>query len=182
MSPLWFNTHLWSPSSLLLHNELQYEIAITTPTTFLQISNVIAEPFTPKSLSDFSKTPTHYRQKSPNTFSPKSPNTFSPKALNTFPPTHQRISPHVLSKKHRTLYSNSPSCFADYRATYILLRSLKRQPSPRSLPTRVTGSVLCVMGGRLWFLGHICSSYTCTGSTLDVMEYGLAKSKNSLMN
>ena len=33
------------------------------------------------------------------------------------------------------------------------------------------------MGGRLWFLGHACSSYACTGSTLDVMDYGLAKAK-----
>ena len=24
---------------------------------------------------------------------------------------------------------------------------------------------LCVMGGRLWLLGHVCSSYTCTGSS-----------------
>ena len=38
-------------------------------------------------------------------------------------------------------------------------------------------SVLCVMGGRLWFLGHAYSSYTCTGSALDVMDYGLAKAK-----
>ena len=33
------------------------------------------------------------------------------------------------------------------------------------------------MGGRLWFLGDACSSYTCTGSTLDVIDYGLAKAK-----
>ena len=39
------------------------------------------------------------------------------------------------------------------------------------------GSALCVMGGRLRFLGHACSSYTCTGSALDVMDYGLAKAK-----
>ena len=39
------------------------------------------------------------------------------------------------------------------------------------------GSTLCVMGGRLRFLGHACSSYTCTGSALDVMDYGLAKAK-----
>ena len=39
------------------------------------------------------------------------------------------------------------------------------------------GSVLCIMGGRLWFLGDAYSSYTCTGSTLDVMDYGLAKAK-----
>ena len=39
------------------------------------------------------------------------------------------------------------------------------------------GSVLCVMGGQLRFLGHSCSSDTCTGSTLDVMDYGLAKVK-----
>ena len=37
------------------------------------------------------------------------------------------------------------------------------------------GSMLCVMGGRLWFLGHACSSYMCTGSMLDVMDYGLAE-------
>ena len=37
--------------------------------------------------------------------------------------------------------------------------------------------MLCVMGGQLWFLGHAYSSYTCTGSALDVMDYGLAKAK-----
>ena len=31
------------------------------------------------------------------------------------------------------------------------------------------------MGGRLRFLGHACSSYTSTGSVLDIMDYGLAK-------
>ena len=31
------------------------------------------------------------------------------------------------------------------------------------------------MGGRPWFLGHAYSSYTCTGSTLDIMDYGLAE-------
>ena len=40
------------------------------------------------------------------------------------------------------------------------------------------GSALCVMGGRLWFLSHTCSSYMCTGSALDVMDYGLAKAKD----
>ena len=40
------------------------------------------------------------------------------------------------------------------------------------------GSALCVMGGRLWFLGHAYSSYTCMGSALDVMDYGLAKAKD----
>ena len=39
------------------------------------------------------------------------------------------------------------------------------------------GSALCVMGGRLWFFGHACSSYMCMGSALDVMDYGLAKAK-----
>ena len=34
---------------------------------------------------------------------------------------------------------------------------------------------LCIMGGQLWFLGHVCSSYTCMGSALDVMDYGLAE-------
>ena len=34
------------------------------------------------------------------------------------------------------------------------------------------------MGGRLRFLGHAYSSYTCTGSALDVMDYELAKAKD----
>ena len=38
------------------------------------------------------------------------------------------------------------------------------------------------MGGQLWFLGQACSSYTCTGSTLDVMDYGLAKAESSVKN
>ena len=33
------------------------------------------------------------------------------------------------------------------------------------------------MGGQLRFLGHAYSSYTCVGSTLDVMDYELAKAK-----
>ena len=44
------------------------------------------------------------------------------------------------------------------------------------------GSALYVMGGRLWFLGHAWSSYTCTGSALDVMEYMLAKAKSLVKN
>ena len=59
---------------------------------------------------------------------------------------------------------------------------LWRRPSLRSLSTCATGSGLCVMGGRLRFLGHACSSYTCTGSALDVMEYGLAKAKSLVKN
>ena len=57
-SPLWFNLRLRSPSSMLLHNELQYEIAIIAQnmfspnhqTCFLQI----AEHFFSKSLNMFS--------------------------------------------------------------------------------------------------------------------------------
>ena len=44
------------------------------------------------------------------------------------------------------------------------------------------GSALYIMGGWLWFLGHAYSSYTCTGSTLDVMDYGLAKAESSVKN
>ena len=58
-----------------------------------------------------------------------------------------------------------------------MFRALWRRPSLRSLPPRATGSALCVMGGRLRFLGHAYSSYTCTRSTLDVMNYGIAKAK-----
>ena len=35
--------------------------------------------------------------------------------------------------------------------------------------------VLCIMGGRLWFLGHVCSSYTCTGSS--ARRYGIRASQ-----
>ena len=59
---MWFNPHLWLPSSMLLHNELQYEIDITALTTFLQISNIIAERFSPILPNDFSKSPTHFCQ------------------------------------------------------------------------------------------------------------------------
>ena len=59
-SPLRFNLHLWSPSSKLLHNELQYEIAITTPTTFLQISNVFAKRVSPNRRTLFSKSARYF--------------------------------------------------------------------------------------------------------------------------
>ena len=42
--------------------------------------------------------------------------------------------------------------------------------------------MLYVMGDRLRFLGHACSSYTCMGSALNVMDYGLAKAKSSVKN
>ena len=44
------------------------------------------------------------------------------------------------------------------------------------------GSTLCIMGGRLWFLGHAYFSYMCTGSALDVMDYGLANAESSVKN
>ena len=44
----------------------------------------------------------------------------------------------------------SPSYFDNRRAAHVPLCSLWRSPSLRSLPTRATGSALCVMGGRLW--------------------------------
>ena len=69
----------------------------------------------------------------------------------------------------------SPSYFANRRAAHVPLCALWRRPSLRSLPTRATSSALCVMDGWLWFLGHACSSYMCTGSALDVIDYGLAE-------
>ena len=69
----------------------------------------------------------------------------------------------------------SPSYFDNRRAAHVPLCSLWRRLSLRSLPTCATGSALCIMGGWLRFLGHACSSYTCTGSALDVMDYGLAE-------
>ena len=44
------------------------------------------------------------------------------------------------------------------------------------------GSMLYVMGGQLWLLGHAYSSYTCTGSVLDVIDYGLAKAESLVKN
>ena len=55
LSPLWFNNHLRSPSSMPPQSEHQYEIAIIALTASLQDSNIIAE---------------HVFSKSPNTFSP----------------------------------------------------------------------------------------------------------------
>ena len=52
------------------------------------------------------------------------------------------------------------SYFANRRAAHVPFYSLWRRPSLRSLPTRATGSALCVMGGRLRFLGHAYSP-TC---------------------
>ena len=69
----------------------------------------------------------------------------------------------------------SPSYFDNHRAAHVSLCSLWRRPSLQSLPTCATGSALYVMGGRLRFLGHVIYSYTCTGSMLDVMDYGLPR-------
>ena len=157
-------------SSMLLHNELQYEIDITAPTTFLQISNVIAERFSPISPNNFTKSPTHFCQKSPNRSSPNR-RTHLLQIANVFL--------HAFSPNHRTLCSKSPRYFTDQRATYFLFCSLRRRPSLWSLPKRATGSALCVMGGRLWSFGHTCFSYMSTGSALNIMDYGSAKAENS---
>ena len=119
-SPLWFNPHLRSMSSMLLHNELQYEIDITAPTTFLQISNVIAERFSPISPNNFTKSPTHFCQKSPNRSSPNR-RTHLLQIANVFL--------HAFSPNHRTLCSKSPRFFTDQRAAYVLFCSLRRPPS-----------------------------------------------------
>ena len=68
---------------------------------------------------------------------------------------------------------------ANPRIVALMLGRLQRRPCLRLLPTRATGSTLCVMGDRQRLLGHACSSYTCTGSALDVMDYGLARAGDS---
>ena len=60
-----------------------------------------------------------------------------------------------------------------------MLGRLQRWPCLRLLPTCDMGSALCVMGGRQRFLGHACSSYMCTGSALEIMDYGLARAGDS---
>ena len=69
----------------------------------------------------------------------------------------------------------SPSSYINRRAAHVPRCFLWKRLSHRFFPIRATGSALYVMGGRLRFLGHICYSYTCTGSALDVMDFGLAK-------
>ena len=69
----------------------------------------------------------------------------------------------------------SPNYFNSCRVAHVPRCFLWRRPSFRFLPKHATGSALYVMGVRLRFLGHAYSSYTCTGSALDVMEYGLAE-------
>ena len=119
-SPLCFNHHVRSPSIAILHNDLQYEIA---------------EQFSPKSLNDFSKSPTtispnkflQISKASAKQFSPKSPNVFSKtptnfhrKSPNKCSPNHRahflqiaNVSRHMFSPNRLTLYSKFPRYFAD---------------------------------------------------------------------
>ena len=69
----------------------------------------------------------------------------------------------------------SPSSYNNCRPEHIQRCFLWKRLSHQFFPTRATGSALYVMGGPLRFLGHVRYSYTCTGSALDVMDYGLAK-------
>ena len=100
-------------------------------------------------------------------------NTRSPQMLCHVSPYLQ----YVIAINTPPCFFTSPKYFSNRRAAHVPFYSLWRRPSLRSLPTRATGSTLCVMGGRLWFLGDACSSYMCMGSALDVMDYGLAKAK-----
>jgi len=124
-----------------------------------------------------------------NKFSPKRRQIFCQKSPNKISPNHQtsllqvaNVSRHMFSPNRRTVCRKPPRYFADQWAAYFLFCSLRRKPSLRSLPTRAMGSALCVMGGRLWFLGYAHFSYTCTGSALDVMDYGLSKAESSEQN
>ena len=87
---------------------------------------------------------------------------------------------HVVTINTPLCFSICPKCFVNCRAAHVLFCALWRGPSLQSLPTRAMGSALCVMGGWLRFLGHACSPYTCMGSALDVMDYGLAKAESSV--
>jgi len=69
----------------------------------------------------------------------------------------------------------SPSPYNSCRRKHVQRCFLWKRLSHRFFPTRAMGSALYIMGGRMRFLGHVCYSYTCTGSALDVMDYGLAK-------
>ena len=80
-----------------------------------------------------------------------------------------------LTTRTTLILPTSPSYFDNRRAAHVPLYSLWRRPILQNLPTCATGSTLCVMGGRLRFLGHDRPSYTCMGSALDVMDYGLAE-------
>ncbi|XP_066365340.1 uncharacterized protein [Miscanthus floridulus] len=57
----------------------------------------------------------------------------------------------------------------------ILQKCITQEEGVKLLLEIHSSSALYVMGGRLRFLGHVCYSYMCTGSALDVMDYGLAK-------
>ena len=159
--------------TMISPNKFSKSTTTISPNKFLQIFKVIAERFSPKSPNNFSKSPTHFRRKSTNKFSPNHRTHFL---------QITNVSRHTFSPNRRTLYSKFPRYFTDQRATYFLFCSIRRRPSLRSLPTRATGSALCVMGGQLWFLGHAYFSYTCTGSALNVMDYGLAKAESSAQN
>ena len=76
----------------------------------------------------------------------------------------------------------SPSLFNNSRQEHVQRCSLWKKLSHQFFPTCATGSALYIMGGRLWFLGHVRYSYTCMGSALDIMEYGLAKAKSLVTN
>ena len=69
----------------------------------------------------------------------------------------------------------SPSSYNSCRPEHVQRCFLWKRLSHQFFPTRAMGSALYVIGGRLQFLGHVHYSYTCTGSTLDAMDYGLAK-------
>ena len=114
---------------------------------------------------------------SPNTFL-QLPNVFCRAGFSKSPNTFLQFS----NVFRRTVFSKSPNTFLQISKIFHRLSSSTRlglcsmeKTSLRSFPTCATGSALCVMGSRLWFLGHACSPYTCSGSVLDVMDYGLAE-------
>ena len=166
---------------MLLHCELQYEIAITVPTMFLQIANVFRQ-------TCFSK--------SPNTFSPNRQTRFLQitewffsKSPNTSSPNHRTHFLQIANVFRQTCFSRSLNIFLQISkifrrsASSILsfLFSSEKTQSPISpymchgLRALRYGWSAMVPWSRLFLL-------TSMGSTLDVMDYGLAKAKSTAQN
>ena len=91
----------------------------------------------------------------------------------------QRISPHVFSKNVEHFTPNLQKRFHG-PASSILSFLFSSEKTQSSIPPYTCHGLRTLRyGWRLWFLGHACSSYTSTGSALDVMDCGPAKAESS---
>ena len=103
----------------------------------------------------------HDISNSPNTLTPNHRTRFFQKSPTMFPPGRVGFPTKTTTVLHFQFPQHSPPIVKQH--TFFPSVFYGNDPVPDYILHMLRGSALCVTVGRLWFLGHACSSYTCQG-------------------